>query len=397
MSSNDSLPEALLDQYLTGSIREEDRQRLMDWFEAFDDQRVIVAASSEHEEAQVADRLWNGIVAKTGLRPAGRTFRLYRYGWVAAACMVVLILGGVFLWKKLEPGTGAPMPAGHSLAIGASAVQPGRNGAILTLSDGSKVALDGQRQEEIEPQGQAKVMIKGDKVVYVPATRRDPKAAVAYNTMTTPRGRQFSLVLPDGTKVWLNASSSITYPVSFDQTGRRVSIVGEVYFEVAHLKDPVSNTKVPFEVKAGSMQIKVLGTHFDVSNYPDEPAVKTSLLEGSVLISLEHQNRSVQISPGQQAALLRSGADDIKVSQVNMEHVMAWKSGLFRFDNDQLEDILRQVSRWYNVDVDCAVDKQHLRFNGVISKRSDVQDLLNLLSATGVVAFKIKGDHIYAY
>ncbi|HTN35875.1 MAG TPA: FecR domain-containing protein [Arachidicoccus sp.] len=436
MSLKENFPENLLEQYLQGTLNEADRKRLMDWFQGFDDEIIEITLNPDDQlgfevndavRARLEIRIWERITERLGPlagdepnatqqeeeekvldqnvfeidalsgrsknKNLGRTLR--RYGTVAAACLAVFFVMRYVLLREFSAG---PQNPSIARSTGNGPIRPGHNGAILTLSNGSTVVLDSQKEGEVALQGGAKVLKNGDQLLYAPVKQLGTGSArIVYNTMTTPRGKQFSLVLPDGTKVWLNAASSITYPVHFAPDKRIVSVTGEVYFEVAHLVKAADKSRVPFEVQSGPVKVQVLGTHFEVKNYLDEAAVRTTLLEGSVRVHYGNSSRSVTIRPGQQASLNREAPENIKVQSVSMEHVFAWKSGLFRFEDDPLSEILKQVSRWYNVDVDCVAGKQQLRFNGVISKRAEVQDLLDLLSATGVVNFRVEKDRIYAY
>jgi ferric-dicitrate binding protein FerR (iron transport regulator) len=251
---------------------------------------------------------------------------------------------------------------------------------------------------QIATDGGAKLLLADGKLRY--ANQADEASAAPQallNKVVTPKGKQFSMVLPDGTKVWLNAASSITYPVQFAKNMRNVSVTGEVYFEVAHLTGPDHTTRIPFSVQSGDLKIKVLGTHFDVRNYPDENEVKTTLLEGQVSISYGQDMDERRMHPGQQATLNRAKPNSLTFREIDANRAIAWKDGLFDFKDEPLDDILKEVSRWYNVTATADPSKGKLRFSGVVSKRAELADLLNVLSATGVVHFKIRENEVYGY
>lgn len=401
MSGPEKFPEALLDQYLTGTISEADRKVLEDWFGSFSDEEVAVL--SERSKEAVQEAIWDSIEKRTGIEKnvlkkvdtakivPGR-FYLYRYGRIAAACLLLVALG----WGALSYFGRAHKDVPDKVARQSDERRTDHNGAILTLSNGKRVSLDSTGTGQIAVQGNARILQQGGQISYL-NTGGQSGQATALNTMTTPRGKQFALVLPDGTKVWLNAASSITYPVQFAKDRRNVSITGEVYFEVAHITAPDHKTRVPFDVRSGQLHIEVLGTHFNIQNYPEEQQVKTTLLEGSVAVHYGKDGPKKTIRPGQQATIDKADPGSISLDEVDTQQVVAWKSGLFFFKDEPLSDILKQVARWYDVDAGADPAKMKLRFSGVISKRARLEDLLDVLSATGVVQFKISENKVYGY
>lgn len=253
----------------------------------------------------------------------------------------------------------------------------GKTGAILTLSNGSKIVLDSVGNGLLANQSNTTVSKKNGGLVY----DANNDAKVVYNTMTTPRARQYHLELSDGTKVWLNASSSITFPTSFASNERKVAITGEVYFEVAKDK-----TK-PFKVMVNDMTVNVLGTHFNINAYEDEATVNTTLLEGSVMIT--EKSKKILLKPGQQAEKQKSGAIAVN-DDVNLDEVMGWKNGLFYFENANLQMVLRQLSRWYDVDVVYEKGVPSRAFEGEIQRDLKLSQVLRILEKNKV-HFKIEG------
>jgi transmembrane sensor len=290
---------------------------------------------------------------------------------VAASVLVTIGIGTLVLLQKSDQ---SPIAAAPRLA---NDKEPGKTGAILTLSNGSKIVLDSAGNGLLANQNNTAVSKKNGGVVYTAGS----DAQAVYNTMTTPRARQYNLELSDGTKVWLNASSSITFPTSFSANERKVILTGEAYFEVAKDK------KRPFRVSVNDMQVNVLGTHFNINAYDDEAAVNTTLLEGSVLLT--EKGKKVLLKPGQQAQKQKSGAIIVN-DNVNLDEVMGWKNGVFYFDNASLQTVLRQVSRWYDVDVVFEKGVPARIFEGEIQRNLQLSQVLKILEKNKV-HFKIDG------
>jgi len=272
-------------------------------------------------------------------------------------------------------------------------IAPGGNKAILTLANGTKVTLDNAANGKIAQQaGVVITKTKSGQILYTISTSKtDVKdIAVAYNTIETPRGGQYQVDLPDGTKVWLNAASSLRYPTRFAGNERRVELHGEGYFEV------VKNKKMPFRVETPGQVVEDLGTHFNVEAYADDPASKTTLLEGEVKISkaingkLLAADASKILRPGEQAVV----NENIKIKNVDVDEVVAWKEGVFEFDNEDIGSIMRKVSRWYNVDVEYKGTPTNDGFGGVVSRAKNISAVLHILETTGAVHFKIEGRRI---
>ncbi|WP_165973358.1 FecR family protein [Pedobacter sp. ok626] len=249
------------------------------------------------------------------------------------------------------------------------------------MSDGSNIVLAGAKNGRLAAQGNAIVRkTKDGQLIYELSDAKG--AASQLNTVATPRGGRYHLILSDGTKVWINAASSIRYPASFSGDQRLVKITGEVYFEVAH------NPAKPFIVDSEQQRIEVLGTRFNVNAYADEPAVTTSLLQGSVGITAT-QNK-IKIVPGQQSRL---HAGRFAVENFDPGEVMAWKNGLFHFSDENLESVMRKISRWYDVDVTYADDRiKKLPLSGIITQFSNISKVLHMLELTGEVRF-VLSDH----
>jgi transmembrane sensor len=261
-------------------------------------------------------------------------------------------------------------------------ITPGSNKAVLTLQDGSTIILNDAKEGTLAQQGNANVVKMANGQLVYNKTDAQPEK-ILFNTMTTPRGGQYKLTLPDGTDVWLNSASSITYPTAFVGNERNVSITGEAYFEVAKDK-----TK-PFHVKAGSQTIEVLGTHFNVMAYADEDVIKTTLLEGSVKVTGDKE--SGILKPGEQSIIDKTG--DMKVSVASVDETMAWKNGYFKFNRVGIKYIMRQLSRWYDVDVVYDGRVKEDEFVGTIGRGENIVQALHLLELANV-HFKIQDKKI---
>jgi hypothetical protein len=262
-------------------------------------------------------------------------------------------------------------------------IAPGSNKAILRLADGTEILLDSAHDGTLAQQGVVKIIkLNNGQLAYNP--QKGKSEEILYNTITTPKGGQYQLVLADGTKVWLNAASSLRFPAAFAGKERIVELNGEGYFEVA------KNASMPFHVRVHDMDVQVLGTHFNINAYTDETAMRTTLLEGSVQVSQGEQTQL--LTPGQQAAASQNGQIQL-ADGVDVEEVMAWKNGMFQFQGADLETILRQAARWYDIDVEY---KQRIsdRFSGQISKNVNLSQLLKILELTGKVHFEIEGRKI---
>jgi ferric-dicitrate binding protein FerR (iron transport regulator) len=303
----------------------------------------------------------------------------YRFYYAAAAMLLI----GMFVFL-FYPNT--PPPKQNLAAAKPSRkeiIKPGTNKATLTLANGEVINLDDIQGGLVSRQGSTTINKVADgKLVY------DVQAAAGlpptYNTITTPRGGTYQVVLPDGTTVWLNAASSLRFPAVFSGKERHVELQGEAYFEVA------KNKLKPFKVAVAGMGIEVLGTHFNVNAYDDESQIRTTLLEGSVKLHAGKQQQLLR--PGQQARLGKLA--DFMVAEVNVEEAVAWKKGYFIFENENIESIMRKVARWYDVEVAYQGKADQGRYGGTVSRFDNVEGVLKSLELTGSVRFKIEGRRI---
>ncbi|MBC9931211.1 FecR family protein [Chitinophaga qingshengii] len=303
--------------------------------------------------------------------------RSYRWAYAAAAAVLVLVVAGVALFPRKQ----APVVAEKS--VFRNDLNPGGNKATLTLGNGTIIALDDIVTDTLTPQGGSKITGSGKGQL---AYEAQPGAVqqVVYNTLTTPAGGQFRLTLPDGSKVWLNAASSITFPTAFTGADRTVELKGEAYLEVSR------NPQQPFKVKVRDMEVAVLGTHFNVNAYTDEAAIRTTLLEGSVRVN--NGGQAYTLKPGQQAQLQSNGQFSL-LNDVATEDITAWKDGQFAFNDADIRTVMRQVARWYGAEVVYEGNVTH-HFMGNIPRDVPVSRLLKMLELTGRVSFVVEGNKI---
>jgi ferric-dicitrate binding protein FerR (iron transport regulator) len=292
--------------------------------------------------------------------------------WYAAAAVLLIISAALYLIPD-RPTNTAPIAVRMNAAV-MKDVLPANGTAILTLADGSTIVLDSANNGLLALQGKNQLTKKGNQVMYSPSHTQGQ--SVVYNELRTNKGKQYSLVLPDGTKVWLNAESSIKYPVAFVGKERTVFITGEAYFEVA------KNPAMPFRVYINEdMSVAVLGTHFNINAYADEPHIETSLSEGSIMVSRGDSEK--RLKPGQQLKTSKNGGIG-KISEVDMEEVLAWKNGTFFFRDADIEAVMRQLSRWYNVQVTYKSGIPPGQFSGEIGRNLTLQQVLEGLADTRI-------------
>ncbi|MBX2922251.1 MAG: FecR domain-containing protein [Chitinophagaceae bacterium] len=309
------------------------------------------------------------------------------YGWAAAAACILLLLSVRIYFGKQRNVIPAIAEAD---APAPSVILPGQNGALLTLADGSTIVLDSSGSaEKISGQNGADIVIQQGKLAYMTAGEHIDQ--IAYNTLSTPKGRQYHIQLHDGTKVWLNAASSIHYPTVFTGQDRVVEVTGEAYFEVA--KDPSH----PFKVKLNQQaEIEVIGTHFNVNAYSNEPAITTTLLEGSVRFSIKNDalgRKNKVLRPGEQTKLNNETLELTTSSDVETARVIAWKDGLFDFNDAGLREAMQQLERWYDIEVTYEKNIPDIRFFGKMTKNITLNDLLLILEKSKV-HFQIDGRKI---
>jgi hypothetical protein len=321
--------------------------------------------------------------ADNGVLPSITKKKRYWPTYAAAASILLCLSVGFYFYRQ------SPKQNLVNNNIVKNDFLPGSNKAVLTLANGSKLSLTGSNKGLLAHQGITAINKKEEgRVEYrlggddLAAARQ--AAATLYNTVSTPKGGQYQVVLPDGTRVWLNTASSIRFPTAFTGNDRQVEISGEVYFEVA------KNKNKPFIVSSGNQKVTVLGTHFDINAYQDEGAVKTTLLEGSVKVT--NGDNMVLLKPGQQSQL--STENKLTVSNdIDIDEVVAWKNGFFQFNKADIQTIMNQISRWYDVEVRYEGQVQPGHYYGKISRNVNASKVLKVLELSGM-HFTIEGGKI---
>lgn len=371
----------LLEKYTSGRASAEEIHLLDEWYD-----------SVQGDDSNLSDPFVKGVLTEMHRGLNAHIYRrldndkvrpLYTYLRWAAAAVLICSLFTVFYFSRQPENRVVKNAARHP----AGDFAPGGNQAVLTLADGSKVILDNKGNGDLAQEGGTVVSKKEDGLLAYQPAKNSSVTAVSYNTVTTPRGGQYQIILPDGSKVWLNAASSLKFPTVFSGKDRYVELKGEAYFEVT------KNKSLPFIVKSSDQLIEVLGTHFDVNNYPEEPQAKTTLLEGRVKAS--SGKGAIYLDPGQQAVVSKADSSgNIKVLRgIDTEESIAWKNGNFQFDNAGIETVMRQMSRWYNVDIEYSGKIPGDHFSGSFSRNMNISQAFKLLEFSGA-NFKIEGRKI---
>jgi ferric-dicitrate binding protein FerR (iron transport regulator) len=374
-------PLELLEKYLSGKASPEEKEKVEQWYASFEEAKPVSEDAANLES--VKERIYQKITDELNLqKPVVPFYRKLAFR-LSAAAIIILLIGSYFLFLPQQKIKTTSVETAKA-TLENDVAPPAGNKAILVLDDGKKIELDSSANGTLAVQGKINVIKQNDGLI---AYTGKPGNKVSYNTLSVPRGsKPMKLLLADGSEVWLNVASSITYPTAFAGVERKVEITGEVYFEIA------KNKEMPFIVKKMNedVEVKVLGTHFNVNAYEDEGSIKVTLLEGAVNVA--KGNAGVLLKPGEQAQVYSDG--QIKISgKEDLEGVMAWKNGRFYFDGADIKTIMRQVEKWYNVDI---VYEANIPYSFVakISRNVNVSDLFKILELTDLVHFKIEGNKI---
>ncbi|MEQ1797509.1 MAG: FecR domain-containing protein [Lacibacter sp.] len=379
----------LIEKYQSGRITADEQSQLNEWYHSFNDEELEFTGAET--EQQLAERIKSRLL-ETIRNEHGEINRRRRWRIPAAAAIGLLLFSiGTYMMISSKPAKKEIAKINRPDTRYTSDIKPGSNKALLVLADGSTIILDSAANGTLSQQGNIKVqkLDNGLLAYSVNGKMITEKDEAFFNTISTPRGGQYQVTLSDGTKVWLNAASSIRFPVVFTGKERKVEITGEAYFEVA------KNKTMPFKVKASSSEIEVLGTHFNVNSYDDETTIKTTLLEGSVKISvpaLGNNQTAKFLKPSQQAGINKAGRINV-TSDADTEEAIAWKNGLFIFNSTDVKSIMRQISRWYDVDVEYR-GNVNLHFTGQLTRNENVASVFEKIALTEEVHFKIDGKKI---
>jgi transmembrane sensor len=363
----------LLQKYEAGTCTDEEVALLETWYLNWkpDDRITLPDSFVEHS----VNKVWTRLQAVTRVKPV-----IKMWPRIAAAAIILLAVGiGSYVYHTKNK----PLNVAYS-----NDIAPGSDKATLTLANGQKISLTDAKVGSLAQQSGINIIKTADgQLTYHNSDKSFTRdTGTSYNKIEIPYGGQYQVNLPDGTRVWLNAGSSLRYPTRFSGKERKVELTGEGYFEVA------KNKTLPFRVLTGKQVVEVLGTHFNVKAYIDETTIKTTLLEGSVKVTQNQNGVAKLLKPGQQSVLAN---DNLKISEADTEEAVAWKNGLFLFNDQTLDEIMLQVSRWYGVTVafnDSSLKKKI--FAGSLSRFKNISQLLEVLESTGSVHFKIEGRRI---
>ncbi len=366
------------------------------WLFEFNDGPIDLSAETLTSiQAQVLRQLPGQIVVA---RPQTQHY------WRAIAAVVTLIVFGVGLFYVVYSGDLHTKPWLDRRAYSHD-IAPGKSSATLTLANGRKIILSDVKNGELAKEAGVSISkTENGQLIYnvipdanLTADVNGKAATIAtgettYNTLSTAKGETFRVRLPDGTIVFLNAASSLTYAITLNiQKERRVRLSGEAYFEVTKIKQKQEpHMLAAFVVVTNHQEVEVLGTHFNINSYGDEPVTKTTLVEGLIMVSNGELKKVLQ--PGQQA--ISKEAEGISIKPVNIQQAIAWKNGTFNFDNEDILSVMRKISRWYNVDVAFQGEVSAERFNGALSHNKNLSQVLKMLESTGVIHFKIQGRRV---
>ncbi|GAA4431751.1 DUF4974 domain-containing protein [Ravibacter arvi] len=392
----------LIIRYLRGTLSNEERRELDAWRKLDDRHEALFRKLTEEEtllealkgfEVPDRDASLRRILDRVD-KQASFTKKRIVVRLAAAASVVMLGALGAFWWAGETEKTVVSTALVNTRETD---VLPGGNSAILTLSDGRKIDLSAAESGVVATEGRQQILKTADgRLVYqspVAAVRRAQGTADYFHKVETPRGGQYRLELPDGTRVWLNAASSLRFPAAFNESERVVELDGEAFFEVNPALS--SRGKKPFIVRTGEQQVRVLGTHFNVNGYADEGKVTTTLIEGSVQVAQTSSGKKqgVVLAPGQQATVSTGSSLPVRVERVETDEFVAWKEGNFQFKDTDLATIMRQVARWYDVEVVYQGEVPDVRFRGKISRQVPVSQLFEILKTSGI-NFRIEGRKI---
>ncbi|EHQ26279.1 FecR family protein [Mucilaginibacter paludis] len=362
-----TLLKELLQKYESGNCNAEETALLENWYLQWSPNEDLQL--SEYLIENSVDKVWNKLEHdSTYVKPVIRAI------WpriAAAVALLIMLSTGAYLYLGKHK---------ELTATEIAAIKPGGNKAILTLANGAQISLADAPKGSVVKQAGVTITKAADGEVTYTSDETANAAIIAYNIITTPKGGQYQLILPDGSHVWLNAASSIRYPTVFTNNERKVEITGEAYFEVA------KNAKMPFKVKINDLtEVKVLGTHFNINAYANEPVIQTTLAEGA--ISISSGSLSDRLSPGQQANIGHSPSGALylnKVANANIDQVLAWKDGLFSFQDMPFDKAMRQLSRWYDVDVVYQDGVPDTRFAGELGRDVNFSKILFFLSKVNI-------------
>lgn len=380
----------LLEKYISGEASQEEEQRLLNFYGSFNAHSEI---DPETEMEDLKDKIFEKISKKiTPEKEVQYSYRFYYLKSFSIAAMILLaITTGIYFYSNRtieEKEQFVEIDVKNDIL-------PGNNKAILTLADGSKISLDDAANGLLASQGNTAITkTENGEIVYEKNGYDKNKSIVNHsviNTIQTPKGGKYQVRLPDGSKVWLNSASTLIYPTTFTGNERKVKLNGEAYFEIT------SNKNKPFRVESDGQTVEVLGTNFNINSYDDEDFTKTTLLEGSVRVILNSKfdvsGKNRLLKPGEQS-LTNSSQSGIRIENADTEKAIAWKNGYFKFRNTPIQEIMREVERWYDVELVYEGKIPKDEFTGFVSNEVNISAVLKILEQSGGVKFSVKGKKI---
>ena len=384
----------LLDRYLKSQSNTKEKEKLDEFFE--ENSNSIEASKSIENVSKLEDKIFNYI--QFGIKEQVKkesTLNRMPYLQIAASILVIFLFSTTIYFYRSSLASKSQLPIAQGVAK-IEDKQPAKNIAILTLGNNSQIVLDEASNGEIAHESGVSIL-KTDKGELIYKIRNSNKLSNndlnKYNTISTPMGGKFKVILPDGSLVVLNAASTLKYPVHFDEKLRKVSFTGEAYFEIAKLEDK-RKKRVPFYVYSNDQIVEVLGTHFNINSYDNEEYSKTTLLEGSVKIINEKSAAPAKIlKPGQQAVIKR-GDIQTKIMIADEAQALAWKDGYFLFKNTNIKDVVNELERWYNIDIQYEDAMEFENITGYISRNVKISSVLKMLQLSGIVNYEINGSKI---
>lgn len=373
----------LAEKFLRGKISGEERTYFENWYADFNDEHLNLNNSKYKDAEEMRHSILTMVEAeieKEEVPFAARKSSLKWYRFAAAASIALFLGIGLLFFIHRQPVLLSK--SGSTDHVG------GKNTAILTLADGKKIILNNAKEGELAREGNMVIRKTSEGQVVCEMAGGDSRGKSSseenYHTICTPRGGQYQIVLEDGTRVWLNSASTMKFPSHFKGDERKVELTGEAYFEVA------DNASMPFLVTSGNQLLRVLGTHFNVNAYQDEGTINTTLIEGKVKVSQISGGKSRLIEPGQQARL----GSGIELLNVNAGDVISWKNGYFVFSGEKVQNVMKQISRWYDVDVTYEGTVTSETFVGSIPRDKQLTEVLRILELTKEAKFRIEGKEV---
>lgn len=366
---------SILTNYLAGKATAEEEDFLHTYYQLFLADADVLALLEHKEKEKLKLAIKAGINAHIDDQHEAVVRSIHRWPRIAAAASIILLLGigGYFVLHQKQPPVQLAQNQPQDIA-------PGQNRATLTLANGRKIILAKGLKGQLAVQGGTVIRANDNDITYNAGKKEE---SVSYNTLATAKGEQspYPLVLADGTKVWLDAASSVTFPTAFTGKERLVKLTGQAYFEVAH------NAAQPFKIAVRDLMIQDIGTEFNINAYGDEPAIRTTLVNGAVRVSKQGKaDQSVVLKPGQMAV----AAANLSVEQGNIEESTAWKNGYFRYESIELKELMKQVARWYDIEVEYEGNVNRHEFFVDTKRKTNLSNMLKILEQGGV-HFKMNG------